>query len=73
MQAQWCCDGKQLTKEGNVQISEDKVVASTTVLVLRLDPGKKPGEYVNKKQCMQWLMDLHGEKFWDSKMEAWEG
>jgi hypothetical protein len=66
-------DGKKCTKQGDVKLTKDEVVAIVKVLLPTLDPGKKPKDYEKKGPCMQWLMNLPGEKKWDAEMEAWNG
>ena len=68
--ARWSGKGKPLTKQNMPHLNKIEVVAIVRVLLPRVAPDKKVGDYINKGPCMNWMMSLAGGTTWETEMEA---
>ena len=66
----WKRKANQLDKNNKFNLLKIKAVSIVKVLLPRIDPTKKPADYVNKGPCVDWLMSLDGETTWETELEA---
>ena len=67
---EWKRNGLKVNAEGNPQLTKAAAIAIVKVLMPRITPKDKLGEYTSMKACVAWLGNVAGGTTWDAEMET---
>ena len=67
---QWRYGGSTMDKEGNPKLGKAGAVAIVSVLLPKISPGQKVGDYKTMSVCVEWIQNIGGGMTWEIEMDA---